>query len=359
MFKNNVKYMPIAFAFIFIMTGCGTAGLTNAEDSSEVDAQVVNESIEATEQFFAMDTYMTITANGANAQLAVEECVEEVQRVEKLFSSSDENSQIGILNTNKSAVVDKEVFDLIVQSIELAEKTNQAFNISVYPLMKLWGFTTGDYRVPDIEDIEQTLSILDLSEILIDKEELTIEFTNKKMEIDLGGIAKGYASAQVLQILKNHNIESGMINLGGNVVTLGNKVDGSLWRVALQDPENPELYLGIIETKDNAVITSGGYERYFVDNEMTYHHILDPETGYPANNGITSVTIVSKDATLADGLSTAMFIMGRDRAIEYWQENREDFEMILYENTGILYVTEGILENFSSEGQIIKVERED
>lgn len=130
---------------------------------------------------------------------------------------------------------------------------------------------------------------------------------------------------------------------------LGTKTDGSKWRVAVQSPDDTEDYLGILSVQDKAVITSGGYERYFEQDGKTYHHIIDPKTGYPAENGLTSVTIVSEDGTLADGLSTSLFIMGKEKAIEFWKAHSDEFDIIMLTDEGKLYVTEGIQDDFSTE----------
>ena len=145
------------------------------------------------------------------------------------------------------------------------------------------------------------------------------------------------------------------MNLGGNVQALGSKTDGSKWKVGIQDPEGKEDYLGTLSIKDQAVITSGGYERYFEEDGKTYHHIIDPRTGYPADSGLLSVTIVSSDGTLADGLSTSLFIMGKEEAIEYWRDHSEEFDGILETEDGTLYVTEGIAEEFEAKGHKVEV----
>ncbi len=169
------------------------------------------------------------------------------------------------------------------------------------------------------------------------------------MKIDFGGIAKGYTSGRIADIYRECGVTSGLINLGGNVQVVGTKTDGSKWRVAVQSPEAEDDYLGILSTADRAVITSGGYERSFEQDGMKYHHIIDPSTGHPANNGLVSVTIVSADGTLADGLSTSLFIMGKDKAAEYWRAHSDEFDTILEDADGVLYVTEGIADDFTSD----------
>ena len=166
--------------------------------------------------------------------------------------------------------------------------------------------------------------------------------------IDLGGIAKGYTSSRVIQIMKDYGIEHAIVNLGGNVQVLGTKTDGSDWRVAIQNPASENSYLGILSTTDKAVITSGGYERYFEQDGQVYHHIIDTQTGYPSDSDLTSVTIVYSDGTTADALSTALFAMGLDGAKELYRSGDIDFDMILFDGSRV-YVSEGIASGFSTD----------
>ena len=175
-------------------------------------------------------------------------------------------------------------------------------------------------------------------------------------QIDLGGIAKGYTSAKIMDIFSEYGIVSGLVSLGGNVQLYGTKVDGSDWRVGVENPDNTikalstSDYIGVVQISDKALITSGGYQRYFVDeNGEKHHHIIDPRTGSPSNSGLISVTIVSDDGLLADGLSTSLFIMGKDDAVSYWHEHSDQFDFILVDSEGKIYVSKGIESNFSSE----------
>lgn len=145
---------------------------------------------------------------------------------------------------------------------------------------------------------------------------------------------------------------AGLVSLGGNVQLLGAKSDGSAWKVAVESPDEDGNYLGILQAKDKAVITSGGYERYFEKNGKKYHHIIDPATGYPAENGLTSVTIVSDDGTLADGLSTSLFIMGKEKAEKFWKKYSDKFDVILLTDDDQLYVSEGIADDFQSDYKV-------
>ena len=177
------------------------------------------------------------------------------------------------------------------------------------------------------------------------------------MKIDFGGIAKGYTSSRIMQIYKKCGVTSGLVSLGGNVQLLGAKPDGSAWKVAVESPDEDGNYLGILQAKDKAVITSGGYERDFEKNGKKYHHIIDPSTGYPAENGLTSVTIVSDDGTLADGLSTSLFIMGSEKAQKYWKEHSDEFDTILVKDDGSILVSEGIADYFTSESDFTIIKK--
>ncbi|MEE3404779.1 MAG: FAD:protein FMN transferase, partial [Acutalibacteraceae bacterium] len=161
----------------------------------------------------------------------------------------------------------------------------------------------------------------------------------------------GYTSQRIMEIFREYGITSGVVSLGGNVQCYGTKPDGSLWRCGITDPDHPDdtsALSGVISVDDKAVITSGGYERYFTENGKTYHHIINPENGYPADSGLKSVTIVSADGTLADGLSTACFVMGKEKSFAFWREHPELFDMVLITNENEILVTEGLKENFSS-----------
>lgn len=214
--------------------------------------------------------------------------------------------------------------------------------------MDAWGFTTQNYRIPSDEELKGLLENVNASKIQYDKASKKVTLP-AGVKIDFGGIAKGYTSSRIMDIYKKCGVTSGMVSLGGNVQLLGAKPDGSFWRVAVQSPDDTNDYLGVLEAEDKAVITSGGYERYFEENGKIYHHIIDPATGYPAENGLKSVTIVSDDGTLADGLSTSLFIMGKDKACDFWKEHSDKFDMILMTDDNELYVSEGIADVFSSD----------
>lgn len=318
-------------------------------------------------QIFAMNTVMMFQAYGENAEEAVDAAIAEINRLSALLSISEENSEVSILNKNGEGIVSEDTVKILERALYIYEQTEGAFDCTIYPLMKLWGFPTKKYHVPSEQEIKETLLLVDFSKIEISDIEL-VELQEKmteglassskyvhlgeKQEIDLGGIAKGYASDRAIEIFKEYGIESGMVSLGGNIKTLNKKADGSSWNIGIRDPngENTDS-IAAIKIESKAVVTSGGYERYFEENGETYIHIIDTETGYPAENGLVSVTIISEDGMLADALSTSLYILGTEKSIAFWKNSAEEFEMILITENGEILVTAGLEGSISVKGE--------
>lgn len=332
---------------IIMLVGCSNENEVNI--SKTTSTTTVNDTIPASKEFFAMDTYMEVDAYGDNGEKAVAKAEKEVNKLDSILSTGKSTSEISKLNKNKKQVVSADTMSLIKESVKISKETNSAFNPTIYPLMELWGFTTKNYYVPKDNEIKPLLNHMDIDNIKIDERKNEVSFKDSNMKIDLGAIAKGYTSSKIIDIFKENNIKSGMVTLGGNVQVLGKKPDGSLWKVGIQNPIGEDEYLGVLQTSDKAVITSGGYERNFTMNGKTYHHILDPSNGYPANNGLTSVTIISSDGTLADALSTSLFVMGKDKAIDFYKKSNYNFDFIIYTSDNKLIISDGIEDIFSSD----------
>jgi thiamine biosynthesis lipoprotein len=341
--KKKITALLLVIVFSFL---CGC--------SSPVSG-ISSENTQVSKDIFAMDTTMTVTAYGENAQEAVDAAIDEIKRLDALLSTGSGTSEISILNAAGSSKLSDDAAYLVKRSIELNASTSGAFDIAIYPVMKAWGFADGNYQVPESSELQRLLTLADVSDIIYNDSTKEISFAQSGMQIDLGGIAKGYTSARIMEIFKEHGVSHGMVSLGGNVQVLGTKTDGSKWRIAVQNPDKSSDYLGVLSVSDKAVITSGGYERYFEQDGVTYHHIIDPATGYPADNGLVSVTIVSSDGTLADGLSTSLFIMGKDKAIEYWRAHHDEFDVIMLTDDGELYVTENIYSDFTTDRKVKKI----
>ena len=288
---------------------------------------------------------MTITAYGENAESALNKAEERVSELENLWSATKENSEIYAINhsNGQSVAVSPETAELFDFSLEISEMTDGALDCSIYPILTEWGFTTSDYTIPTEERISELLAYTDYRKINFNGEYVQIP---ENMQIDLGAVGKGYTGDLVVEILKENSIESALLDLGGNIQTIGTKPDGIDWKIGLRSPFD-EGNFATLEVSDRAVITSGGYERYFVgDDGETYWHILDPKTGKPAHSGLISVTVIGDEGRLCDALSTSLFVMGLEKATELWR-NRDDFEMILVTEDGKIYLTEALENQFS------------
>lgn len=342
--KTVYVYLLSCIPGILLLSGCSNPA--TVEESSD---------------FFAMDTYMTVTAYGDKAKEAVAQAQDRIYMLDALLSATNKNSQIYMLNENGFATFSKEAAYLMERSFEVNRITEGAFNPAIYPVMQLWGFTDDNYRVPSKDEIASVLSCTNLNDIAFDKTTGSISFSKPDMKIGFGGIAKGYASSEIMKIFKEKNISHGIVSLGGNIQVMGTRPDGTPWNVAIKNVDDSADYIGVLHVSDKAIITSGGYERFFKENGKTYHHIIDPATGKPADSGILSATIVSEDGTLADALSTAIYVMGADKAIDFWKKysNSEfgSFDEIILTDTGKLYVTEGVSDIFESSLDVTIVNR--
>lgn len=292
---------------------------------------------------FAMDTVMSITAYGENAKAALTQSEQKIKELDRLFSVTDENSDIYRINESEEPVnVSADTKNAVAGALQANELTDGAFDITLRPVSKLWGFTDGNPHVPDAGQITAALK-----ETGTDLINVTGNQISCGGELDLGGIAKGYAAACLREIFAANSIENAVASLGGNVMLCGTRPDGKPWNVGIIHPSKEDMLIGTLKASDTAVVTSGMYERKFEQDGKIYHHIIDPETGYPANSGIVSATVISKDDTLADALSTALFVMGPQRACELWQ-SQGGFEMILVTESTVM-VTDGIYKDFKLE----------
>ena len=273
----------------------------------------------AQQTVFCMDTVMDIQIWGNDRQQALEDVVQMLQRLEKTWSATDETSLLSALNRGEGSP-DSAQQALLDQALALQEKTGGAFDPKLGSVIALWGFYDDSHQVPDSDELEKA---------------------NLEEKWDLGAIVKGYAGSQIAKLLESYDVDRAIVNLGGNVQTYGNKPDGQKWKVGIQNPEGGDA-LGVLSVSGSmAVVTSGDYQRYFEKDGVRYHHILSPETGLPADSGLRSVTVICADGTMADALSTALFVMGLEEACAFWRANR-DFEAVFLLTDGSIYATEGV-----------------
>ena len=292
--------------------------------------------------FFAMDTMMDFTIYGESGLIDQSESL--ITSLESLVSVTDADSELYAINQTGSGMLTEEASSLMEQALEICRRTDGALDLSIYPIVRAWGFTTGSYQVPDETEIQALLPLVDYRKIQYDAATGTVTLP-EGMEIDLGSVAKGYAGQLVAQMLREHGVQSALLNLGGNVQTVGTKPDGSPWQIGIKDPQGEDAMM-VLSVEDQAVVTSGGYERYFEQDGQTYWHIMDPSTGHPADSGLISVTIVGDEGVVCDGLSTALFVMGLEKAADLWAQSG-DFEAVFVTASGEVYITEGLRDRFA------------
>lgn len=325
--RNRTKLCVMALACLILMTctGCDRTPVSEKE----------------TAEIFAMDTIMDLTVYGGSASELLTEARQLVQEYEGLFSVNTRTSDVAKLNqsSGRAVQVSPETYELIQKSIEISKKTEGLFDISIYPLVRAWGFTKGEYRVPEPEELGGLLQKVDASKIQLGPDNrVTLP---EGMEIDLGGIAKGYLSQKLTELFRDGGAQAAVVSLGGNVQTFGKKPDGTPFMVGITDPSDGTSLLGTIQVGEKAVITSGSYQRYFEKDGKVYHHIIDKRTGAPAQSDLTSVTVVGEDGATADSLATALFVMGKERAVKYAASHPE-IQLVLVDTESGIWTSEGL-----------------
>ena len=306
------------------------------------------EDVEEESRIFAMDTVMTLTYHGQDRESgreAIEEGVAAVYELEDLLSATAPDSEISALNEAGQAYLSPDTAQLLSAALELCALTGGALDITAYPAVGAWGFTTGEYRVPNQAELEELGDRIDYTRVSLDQESASLP---DGMKLDLGAVAKGYTADRLAKLAQERDITSALLDLGhSTILALGAKPDGSPWRIGIQDPQG-EGYLGVLELEGQAMGTSGGYQRYFERDGVRYWHIIDPATAAPARSGLLSVTVVSPSGLACDGLSTALFVMGLERGTQFWRDYPElEFEALFILEDGSLALTSGLKDSFT------------
>ncbi len=302
------------------------------------------------DNMFAMDTYITFNVSGGpNPRAALTAAMDRIKEIEQRMSAELPDSDISKINDNAGkdwVKVHPDTFFVIQNALKYAELTHGAFDITMLPVSRLWNIGKEDARIPSEDEIKETLPLIDYKKIKLNEEEQAVFLESEGMAIGLGAIAKGYAGDEVVRILKENGVTSGLINLGGNIVVVNGKSDGTPWRIGIKNPRMEEdkgqgKHVMVVETDGNAVVTSGDYERYMVEiYEETgerYHHIFDPKTGYPAKNGVISVTVITNSSLDADALATSIFVLGVEEGLKLANELNEARVMIITEDKEIYF----------------------
>lgn len=298
------------------------------------------------EQYFeSMNTYMKVQAYGTNAKEANDAAQKYIGDLEKLISVTKPESDIYKLNhaDEYPVIINDQTLELIKFSLEIAEKSNGAFNPCLYPVSSTWGFTKKEYRIPERTEIEQKLQLSDWKKVQIQGNNVTLE---KGMQFDLGGIGKGFAGDEAAKKMKEFGIKSAMLDLGGNIQLIGSKPNGEDWTIGIRNPFEDGVF-GYLKVSNVAVITSAGYERFFTGPDgHKYIHIFDGKTGCPVENNLVSTTAIAESGTYSDALSTTLYVLGVDKSIEFWKKYK-DFDFIIITQDKNIYITPNIKNKFN------------
>lgn len=340
--KTNCKTLLLAALIVIMSTSCAAAKAGEKAPEQEKHQR----------QVFAMDTVMLLTAYGEKAEAALEAAEERIYALEADLDPASATGSVYALNAGAGTqvAVSQDCYNIMSTYMERFYAMDGALDMGLYPLSRAWGFIDGNWRVPTGAEIHSLLAVKNTGAIQLDGAACAASIP-AGMEVSLGAVAKGYAAQALADLMAGMGVEHAVLSLGGNVQTLGErKPDGAAWQVAVTDPHDTGAYVGILSVGQTAVVTSGGYQRFFERDGVTYMHILDPETGYPVENGLLSVTVVTEDGAMADALSTALFVLGEDRALAYY-ESQGGFELVLITEDDRVIVTPGLRGSFSESGE--------
>lgn len=338
MTKKIIKRLSIFLLLIFslvILGGCSKDNkVTEPLSKSEV----------------LMGTVVTVSLYDSNDEEILNKAFNKVKELEATLSINENGTLVDEINDEagiKPVKVYDDTYNIIKKAIEYSKLSNGLFDISVGPIVKLWNIGLPEARVPSQEEIDEKLPLIGYNDIEIDDSNKTIFLKRKGMMIDLGGIAKGYTADVISDILTKEGVKSAIINLGGNVFAHGKKVNGDDWKIGIQNPFTERGgIVGTITTSNKSVVTSGIYERYIEKDGVKYHHILSPSTGYPYDNEIAGITIVSDKSVDGDALSTSVFAMGVEEGMNF-VNTLDGIDAIFITKDYKVYITDGLKSIFT------------
>jgi thiamine biosynthesis lipoprotein len=340
-----MKKLPITLAILSLcLSAC--AKQTPAESS-------------ATEFVLGTVCSIRVVQGGSAAanSAAIDAAFARLRELEAELTVNKEGSQIDAVNASAGIApvkVGPDAIAIIRKGLGYAGLSEGAFDPSVGPLVKLWGIGTDHARLPPQAEIDAALKLVGWKDVVLDEAAGTVFLKRKGMALDLGSATKGYAADEAARILKAAGVRSAVIDLGGNVLVIGKKPDGKPWRVGLQDPDLERgNYIGIASLDDMTMVTSGVYERFFEAGGVRYHHILGTKDGYPVQNGLTSVTIITKKSFDADGVTTMLFALGREKGLALAKEL--GIEVIMLDAGHRVYMTPGVSKLFQITNESYKL----
>ncbi|MDO5411128.1 MAG: FAD:protein FMN transferase [Lachnospiraceae bacterium] len=325
MLKKRLVVLAGILCIAVILGGCGKK----------------KEELSVSRTSYALNTEVQIQLFGTDDEELLTDCLRLCNEYEKKLSRTMENSEIWLLNKEKEYVVSDETLEVIKKGLYYSKLSGGAFDITIEPISSLWDFTAKEPKLPDADRIAEYLKYVDYSKVQIDGNRVALE---KNMGLDLGAIAKGYIADRLKDYILEQGIESAYINLGGNVLCVGEKLSGEAFRIGIRDPQSNSKLKAVISVSDKSVVTSGDYQRYMTIDGKKYHHILNPRTGYSYENNLSSVTIISDLSVDGDGLSTTCFALGLEKGLELINSLDNVWAMFIDSDGNITY-SDGFKEN--------------
>lgn len=330
--KKRIFYFWIISLLIFSLTGC------NNKTSEPISKEGL-----------LLGTPCIVTVYDNVSRDALEKAFARIQEIDDKMTVNNSNSEIMSVNSKAGSdfvKVSPDTFFVVKTANEYSKLSQGKFDVTIGPIVKLWNIGTDKAKVPSTKEIENVLPLVDYKNMVLNEKENSIMLKDKNMSLDLGAIAKGYAGDEVKRILQENGVEHAIINLGGNILTVGNKNDGSNWKLGVQNPfDSRGEYMGTLEESNKSIVTSGIYERFLESNGKKYHHILSPENGYPIENGLVSVSIITDKSIDADALSTTTFALGLNEGLKFIQSLPNTEAIFVTQNKDV-YITSGLKDNF-------------
>ena len=335
-----MKVVAGSLLSLMILSGCTSKNKNEAADGDSTPLK---------ETQFLMGTVITVTLYDHQDKKILEEAFDRVKDLEAKLSINSEGTEIDKVNeaAGKEPVkVSEDAFLNIKKSLEYSKSTGGSFDTSIGPLVKLWSIGLPEAKVPTEAEIKEAIKHIDYTKVQLNEEERTVFLQEEGMLIDLGSVAKGYTADAIAEILRAHGVKNALIDLGGNVLALGQNPEGRPWNIGVQNPESERgETLGIVSIENKSIVTSGIYERFIEQDGVKYHHLLNPFTGYPYDNELASVTIISDKSVDGDGRSTSVFSKGLQEGLKFVEE-MEDIEAIFVTKDRKVYTTSGLKDNF-------------
>jgi len=338
MTKKMIKRLSIYLLLIFSLAILGSCSKNNKVIEPLSKSEVL------------MGTVVTISLYDSKDEAILDKVFNKVKEFEAILSINENGTLVDEINDEagiKPVKVDDDTYNIVKKSLEYSKLSNGLFDISVGPIVKLWNIGLPEARVPSQEEITEKLPLIGYNDIEIDDTNKTVFLKRKGMMIDLGGIAKGYTADVISDMLTEEGVKSAIINLGGNVFAHGKKINGDDWKIGIQNPFTERGgIVASITTSNKSVVTSGIYERYIEQDGVKYHHILNPSTGYPYDNEIAGITIVSDKSTDGDALSTSVFAMGVEEGMKF-VNTLDGIDAIFITKDYKVYITDGLKSIFT------------